>query len=94
MDAFMELNCNAKSPYITEKENQKIIETIVSRLPAVTKITIEGEDGEQESSIKEFLDILEKYKFQENEAKRILKYLDKEICLNYDSDYIITAYFK
>lgn len=92
MELFQELNCNAKSPYVTKKENQKIKEKIVSRLPAVTKVTIEGEDGEQESSIKEFLDILEKYKFQENEAKRILKYLDKEICLNYDSDYVITAY--
>ena len=93
MDAFMELNCNAKSPYITEKENQKIIETIVSKLPAVTKITIEGEDGEQESDIKEFLDVLENYKFQENEARKILK-SENNITLNYDSDYVITAYFE
>lgn len=80
----------AISPYVSEQENNQAIDLIISRLGNVKKVVIEGEDGQTESTIMEFLNTLKNYKFQKNEIAKLQK---GDIWLSYDSDYYIVAKF-
>jgi hypothetical protein len=64
-DIFGELNQSAKSPYVDMETNEKVKNYLFARLGEVKKIFYVSEDGETETNIADFAEILADYKFQE-----------------------------
>jgi hypothetical protein len=90
-----ESQCNIKNPYLNYEDNEEVKKLIASSLPDVKLVIISSEDGEIEGTVKEFVQILDSYHFQEDEVIRINKEVKNynTLSINYDSDSVITLVF-
>ena len=94
---LLDILAKAESPYLTREESDTVITEIKNRIwtniSKLASVTIEGEDGTEETSLEDFLRVLEGYSFQRAEALNNLKSKTK-ITLVYDSDEYIIVIFR
>jgi hypothetical protein len=91
MNMFFEELENAQSPYVDMEINEKVKNSLFARLGNVKEFVFASEDGEFPCTAKHFMEILNDYRFQNEEISKMQK---GDIWLFAgDGDYYVVAKF-